>query len=264
MKFDIGTAMDAGQRRKGVNQDCIGIVKPGWFNHRPLMLVLADGMGGYRGGEIASRAVVDSFLRCYRSMNIRQGYPAILSECLTIAHRKVRQLAQRNKENASMGSTVVAAVLDKFEISFINVGDSRAYYIHQDEIQQVSYDHSLVADMVRNAELSPEDMLSHPKRNVLTMSINAVRSEVLPYEGQINILPGDTLLLCSDGLWSVVSQDEILYYIQNFSPQEAAEDLIQQANENGGPDNISVIVARCCLENSKDIGSVDNAKGLDQ
>lgn len=250
MKFDIGTAMDAGQKRKGVNQDCIGIVKPGWFNHRPLMLVLADGMGGYRGGEIASQTVVDSFLRCYRSVNIRKDYPAVLSECLASAHRKVHQLGHRNKENASMGSTVVAAVLDELEISLINVGDSRAYHIHQDEIRQVSHDHSLVAEMVRKAELLPQDMLHHPKRNVLTMSISAVRSEVIPYSGQITIQPGDTLLLCSDGLWSVVPQDEILYYIQNFPPQEAAEDLVKQANENGGPDNISVIIARCCLESS--------------
>src|SRR5512143_2843408 len=107
MKFEIGIATDAGRKRRGINQDYIGISRPSWFSHHPILLAVADGMGGYNGGEIASRAVVKTFLRCYQSAKIRKDYPAVLSDCLASAHQKVCQLAQRRKEIAAMGSTLV-------------------------------------------------------------------------------------------------------------------------------------------------------------
>lgn len=246
MKFEIGMATSPGMKRNGVNQDYLGIFRQGWFNRRPAMIAVADGMGGYKGGEIASREVIQTMIQVYRSSDVRQGFPTILNDCLSKAHRRIKFLANKNKQLAEMGSTIVAAVLNQSNITMLNVGDSRAYHIKKEGlILQVSQDQSLVGELVRKGELSAAEALKHPDRSRLNMSIRSARTEILPYVTEFSIDIEDSLLLCSDGLWAVVPEEEILYYVLNFPPQEAANDLIQQANEYGGPDNISVIIARC-------------------
>ena len=143
-----------------------------------------------------------------------------------------------------MGSTVVAAVLTNGGMSLVNVGDSRAYLVQGGELVQISYDQSFVSDLYREGQITREEMRSHPQRNRLSMSINEKREQVEPVIKEFEINLQDQVILCSDGLWSVVSEEEILYYVQNFPPQTAANDLIRQALEYGGPDNISVIIAQ--------------------
>lgn len=246
MKFEIGMATSPGKKRSGVNQDYLGIFRQNWLNRRPTLIAVADGMGGYQGGEIASREVIQTFIRVYRSSDVRQGFPTILNNGISEAHRRIKFLADKKKKLAEMGSTIVAAVLNQSEITILNVGDSRAYHIKSEGlILQVSQDQSMVAELVRKGEITPAEALTHPDRSKLNMSIRSARPEVIPNIAEFSVAVGDSLLLCSDGLWAVVPEEEILYFVQNFPPQEAANDLIQQANEYGGPDNISVIIARC-------------------
>lgn len=245
MKIRVGMASDPGQKRSGQNQDRIGRFAPGWLNRKPLLLLVADGMGGYKGGEIASSLVVQTMLDCYRSQIIKGSYLSVLEEAVVQAHTHLKQKGSQEPQLATMGSTVVAAVVNWPVLHLLNVGDSRAYVVRGQSLEQVSTDQSLVAEMVRKGEIKPEEALAHPKRNVLTMSISAARNQVTCMKAEIDLQPGDSVLLCSDGLWAVVPEKEIIYYIENFAPQEAADDLVKLANAYGGPDNISVIIAKC-------------------
>jgi protein phosphatase len=124
-----------------------------------------------------------------------------------------------------------------------NVGDSHIYRIRTNTIEQISYDHSMVAELVRNGLINGEEALKHPQRSRLTMSISARREQITPFFLEFPIESGDRFLLCSDGLWSVVPEALILATALQYPPQTAAHRLVELANRAGGPDNISVIIA---------------------
>ena len=144
-----------------------------------------------------------------------------------------------------MGSTVVMTALFSSFVQAANVGDSRAYHITPDgKITQISYDHSFVMEQVRNGLITKEEAARHPKKNVLTMSLTGQRDTVDPYTAQVPWNEGDHVLICSDGLWGSVSESQISSIVTSLEPQQAADKLIQMANMNQGPDNISVMIAR--------------------
>ena len=251
-KVKLGVATNIGKKRRGVNQDATGYLLPTWYRNKPPLFVLADGMGGYGGGEVASRLVVQGFLDAYLAAHARAlwqtgepGAQACLTEAVKKAHRLICNRSARASEHlGGMGSTVVALLVGNSHAQLVNVGDSRAYLIRDSKLSQVSEDQSYVAELVRAGEVDPKEASRHPQRNRLTMSISARHNQVTPVYHTIELQSGDQFLLCSDGLWSVVPEDEILYYILNFPAQQAAEDLVAQANEYGGPDNISVMVVQ--------------------
>ncbi|MCE1255300.1 MAG: protein phosphatase 2C domain-containing protein [Anaerolineae bacterium] len=243
--FEIGKATHAGIKRKEhPNQDSIGVVFPGFFNRKPPLLIVADGMGGYEGGAIASQMVVDVLMDLYSHNKAQNDYRTLLSDMILAAHEAVKYRIIDSPEIARMGSTVVAVILDDKCVYIGNVGDSRAYIINPDDVEQISWDHSFVGELVRQGIINEEQSLVHPKRNILTMSITAQRNEIEPYVSKHILKSGDCVLLCSDGLWGVVGIDEIKTTVLNNPAQLAAEKLIEMANENYGPDNISVIIAR--------------------
>lgn len=243
--FEVGKATHTGLKRKDhPNQDQMGDVFPGLFNRKPPIVILADGMGGYEGGAIASKLVVDTIKRDYRKAGRRLDYQDLLREIIIESHLAIKNKVINQPKISKMGSTVVAAILDDKNVYVGNVGDSRAYIIHQKKIKQVSYDHSFVGELVRQGAITPEQGLVHPKRNILTMSITAQRSEINPFVHKYEIERNDKILLCSDGLWGVVESEKMLEVINHYSPQIAANKLIDMANENSGPDNISVIIAK--------------------
>ncbi len=244
--FEIGKITDTGiKRRDQPNQDAIGVWVPGMLNRRPPLLVVADGMGGYSGGALASKLVVETILENYQHSDIRRlSYIQILEDSIQNAHLAIIQSAQKDPQLSKMGSTVVAAILEPNVTHFSNIGDSRAYLINEKQVLQISYDHSLVAEMVRIGSLTPEEAQQHPRRNVLTLSLSAQRQEVKPYTASIAIHKGDVILLCTDGLWGVVPETKIQEAVLTLPPQVAAERLVELANENEAPDNISVIIAR--------------------
>lgn len=244
--FQIGSALDVGQKRHGkANQDSIGISIPGWFNRRPPLLVLSDGMGAYGGGEVASKIAVDTLKKCYKANRTAQpDYLKILETGVHVAHQRIIKKARSKKDLEWMGCTIVAVVLTESEIHLANVGDSRAYIVNQTEIRQISFDHSFVAEQVCLGLITELEARNHPKRNVLTLSLSARRETADPYLASVPWTEGDTLLLCSDGLWGPVTEQQIQTVLLEMAPQQAADKLVKLANTNGGPDNISVIISR--------------------
>jgi len=142
-----------------------------------------------------------------------------------------------------MGCTIVAAIPTVNVIHLANVGDSRAYLVNVSAIKQINYDHSLVAEQVRLGLITELEARTHPKKNVLTLSLSARRDTVQPYFSEIPWQEDDVLLLCSDGLWGPVTEAQIQAVLLELDPQQAAEKLVKLANISGGPDNISVIIA---------------------
>jgi PPM family protein phosphatase len=245
IRLEIGSALDPGIKRADQeNQDSLGIVLPGLFNRRPPLLVIADGMGGYIGGAVASQSVIKTLKRIYRQSRRGADPLDVLGDAIRDAHRVLRRAAAASPTLERMGSTVVAVVLDPGGLSIANVGDSRAYRVTSTEIIQLSYDQSHVADELRAQRITEAELRSHPRRNVLTMSISTKREKVEPVFQRVDWQPGDWVVLCSDGLWGSVVDSQIQMIVTELPPKAAAQKLVDLANTNQGPDNISVIVAR--------------------
>ena len=243
--LEIGQAIDVGIKRKdSENQDALLVLHGKIVNDHPPLLVVADGMGGYDGGAIASSLVVESFSKTYLASAAEQDFSRILLECTFQAHNAIIDKGVNNPQLAWMGSTVVSVVISDGVLFLVNVGDSRAYLVNQYEIRQINWDHSLVADEIRKGNLTDEEARFYPQRNVLTMSLSARRYDVEPYLTSQKFNNGDFVVLCSDGLWGSVSAGVIQETVLSNPPQAAADKLVELANQNGGPDNISVIVAR--------------------
>lgn len=270
----IGVATDPGlQRRAEPNQDAVLVIPP--ENGHPALFMVADGMGGYAEGEAASRLVVKAVTQQYRQAGKIEDLPSLICECLQNAVKILEKHVTGHPELSSMGSTAVLAILMDEQVVIANVGDSRAYriyyastppqptvrrfsqtsWLHRDKqtlkdqepavkIQQLSYDHSVVADMVRSGLLTPLQALKNPARNRLTQAITPKTAPLKPFITQLPFGAEDTLLLCSDGLWGIVPEDTLAAIALELTPQAAANKLVQQAISYGGPDNISVIIAR--------------------
>ncbi len=241
--LETGAAIDPGRKRRGEpNQDAL-LVLPAEAERPPLFIV-ADGMGGHAGGALASKLVVEAIADHYRQAGDYRDLPALLGDCLQRAHKALADRAASRPEYSSMGSTAVLAILQGGQAFIANVGDSRAYLLHGREMIQLSYDHSVVADQIRAGKLTPLQALRSPKRNRLTQSISPKRKEINPYIARSAFGEDDTLVLCTDGLWGVVTESILQAVALELPPQEAAEKLVQQAVSYGGPDNVSVIIAR--------------------
>jgi protein phosphatase len=241
--FEFGSACDPGRKRRGQpNQDAIELLLPG--EPSPPLLLVADGMGGYRGGALSSQLVIQGMKDVYLRDRLSADPVVLLQDGLQLAHHLVRERGALDPGLASMGSTLVAALLLPPRVYLLNVGDSRAYLLRGRNVIQLSQDQSWVADQVRAGVLTPEQALRHPKRSHLSMSISAKRPEVRPYETSADLAADDILVLCSDGLWSVVPEALIWAAASELSPQAAADKLVALANASQGPDNISVIIAR--------------------
>ena len=243
--FEIGSALDRGIKRKAKpNQDSLVILKGRGRKRLPPILVLADGMGGYAGGADASQSIVHAFRSLYAKAKKLKDFSAFSSQVIELALNEMRKQAAKNPQYESMGSTLVAVCLLPDRLSLVNVGDSRAYLFHEGALQQISYDHSFVGEAVRAGLLRPDEAMKHPKKNQLTQSISPRRVDIKPYFAEIPFDKNDIVLLCSDGLWGVVSEPMIQSVVLEIPAQQAAEKLIKLANSRGGPDNISVIIAQ--------------------
>jgi len=245
-RFEFGFACDTGRKRKNEpNQDTVAVVlpKPNEPWHPPFLLV-ADGLGKYHGGELASQTVVNTFVREFKQSQHPTEYPFLLERCVQIAHQKIRELGNRDTNLSLMGSTVVAVILETDHLVVLNVGDSRAYLLDEKSICQVSRDHSWTAIQVQAGFMTESEARVQPNRNRLTMAITAKRTKVEFHLAEEKIKFDTVILLCSDGLWSVVPKSLIHAAAMELPPQIAANKLIKLANASKGPDNISVVIAR--------------------
>ncbi len=200
----------------------------------PVTVMVADGMGGHAGGEVASRLAVDTALMV-------EGTPA---ERVTKANKVVIEAALREPGLAGMGTTLTLAELGPDDtIRLAHVGDSRAYLLRNGDFEMVTDDHTVVAEHVAAGRLSTQDALTHPQRSMLTRVLG-LSPEVEVDEIEIDVKEGDRLLICSDGLTNMVPEDRIAATLGKASPEEAVWTLIEQANRAGGHDNITVVVVQ--------------------
>lgn len=250
MNIHRAAKSDVGMKRSN-NQDYMGFRDPddeaGWQQKGSLSIV-ADGMGGHAGGEVASRIAVDTILQEYVGSDSKDVEPTLVS-AVHKANQRIFERAQDDPELRGMGTTCVALVLRDNLAYFAHVGDSRAYLIRDGQISQVTRDHSLVNQLIDRGDITPEEAENHPDKNVITRSLGIKPSlEVDTVESPHEVLPGDAYLLCSDGLSGLVSDEEMLEAVTQYGPDEAAELLIDLANERGGPDNITVQIVTILAE----------------
>lgn len=208
--------------------------------------VVCDGMGGAAAGNIASRIALEQFTDCIREVDSKNlSYDqlcSLLEGAVTSANTAVHDAAMNDKKLSGMGTTLVAAIATPSRVAVINVGDSRAYKISSDGILRITNDHSLVADMVRLGELTEAQAQDHPGKNLITRAIGTdatVTGDVFFPE----VKKGEFILLCSDGLSNLVTEQEMLYEVlYGGEPSECADRLIDIANNRGGFDNITVVL----------------------
>ena len=236
-------ATDKGRRRRD-NQDNYYIdVRHG---DAQAFLVVGDGMGGAKAGNVASDMTVSLFpaeVRKRQKPGMTVAYMrAVMGEAIQNANRLTFEKSNEDIVYSGMGSTVVAALVDGSDACILNVGDSRAYHITQGGIAQITSDHSVAEEMIRRGELTPEQARLHPAKNYITRAVGT-EPEVEPEFFDRRVESGDILLLCSDGLSNMLLDEEILFEIRSGAEfSTCPERLIQIANDRGGPDNITVVL----------------------
>ena len=206
------------------------------------LLLVCDGVGGGVSGEVASEQAGQCILNAYYNSQVDQPPPARLLEALQRANLEVYQMNREQPEGRRMTTTVVSAAVLGSRLFLAHTGDSRAYLIRADQITPVTRDHSWVAELVRSGDLTPAEAESHPWRNRITRALGMKESAEVE-ERTIELAQCDIILLCSDGLTRHVEEDEILDVVTHHPVPEAAQHLVDLANQRGGMDNISVVIA---------------------
>lgn len=205
--------------------------------------VVCDGMGGARAGNVASRIAVDSFVQTVREgLSQERDTDALLSDGVDRANELVRYRAEVDPDCAGMGTTLVAAVAEPERVMLVNVGDSRAYLVTTRGIEQVTRDHSVVEDLVERGKITHEQARLHPQKNLITRALGTeptVKADLyeLPRE------PGSLILLCSDGLSNMATDQELLFELIHGGPmEESCERLLNLALSRGAPDNVTAVL----------------------
>ncbi len=205
----------------------------------PNLLILADGMGGHKAGDFASRYAVTCLLDY-----IRNSQPAplirMVDEGVKYANKKLIEKASEDEDYKGMGTTMVIAYIEDSQLYVGNIGDSRLYLLDK-RINQVTEDHSYVATLVRAGEITSEEARNHPKKNIITRAVGAAENVKVDFF-EVDLEKGDRIVMCSDGLSNMV-EDEVIYDIVRHAYMgDVAKELIEEAKNKGGTDNISVIV----------------------
>ena len=234
----IFSMTDVGRKRE-INQDYVFATDEP-LGVLPNLLVVADGMGGHKAGDFASKYTVE-VLEEELKHTLKEGPEEVLLDAVQTANHKLIEAAGKDIKLEGMGTTLVVATVIDHTLYFVNVGDSRLYLINKD-IRQLSRDHSLVEEMVTNGQLARADARVDKRKNIITRAIGG-ESKVEAEMFSVELKPKDKILMCSDGLSNMVDDTEILEII-NREPdiEKAARMLIDAANENGGKDNISVVI----------------------
>ncbi len=244
LRLDPAQLTDVGRKREH-NEDNMAYVipkDPQVMAMKGALFIVADGMGGHAAGEVASEIAVDTVSNAYY-MDDNEDVTTPLLQAIKRANLAIHQRAAENLLRSGMGTTCVAAVLRGNMAYIANVGDSRAYLVRGGKVRQVTQDHSWVAEQVRAGLLTEEQARTHAQRNVITRCLGTqpdVEVDVFLEPLQEN----DCLVLCTDGLSGLISDEEVMLIVNQSVPQESVYHLVERANENGGPDNITAIVVQ--------------------
>lgn len=236
-KSDIGKARD-------MNQDYYYISAPG---EKPQIFILADGMGGYKGGEIASCLATKTALSYIKSnfektLKEREEILKLIKSSIEYSNMIVYEKSKENKELEGMGTTLEVCLIYNNKAYIGHVGDSRVYRIRKEFMRKLTRDHSYVEKLVKDGTITKEEAMHHPKKNMLTKALGCT-AFVDPDVTVKGFMKDDIILMCSDGLTNMVEEEEI-YKIIKGSPMMAVDKLVEKANENGGYDNITAILIK--------------------
>ncbi len=244
LRLDPAQLTDVGRKREH-NEDNMAYVipkDPQVMGMKGALFIVADGMGGHAAGEVASEIAVDTVSNAYY-MDDNEDVITPLLQAIKRANLAIHQRAAENLLRSGMGTTCVAAVLRGNMAYIANVGDSRAYLVRGSQVRQITQDHSWVAEQVRAGLLTEDQARTHGQRNVITRCLGT-QPDV---EVDVFLEPlqeSDCLVLCTDGLSGLISDEEVMGIVEQSVPQESVYHLVERANENGGPDNITAIVVR--------------------
>lgn len=242
----IGHMTDKGRRRPK-NEDALRVLADRNF------FMLADGVGGNRSGEVASKTALDTVEKFVdhnplEKLEGREDVFRYFETCVDFVNQTIMRLSDVQPTYAGMATTLVLAYIRERIMYIANVGDSRVYVAHNKQIHQITEDHTYVNDLVKMGAITREEAENHNKKNVITRAIGANACST-PDCFNIFVQPGDRVLICSDGLYDEVNEMEMLErLVRDHDMQRCSEDLVTMANEHGGSDNISVI----CIEVSED------------
>jgi PPM family protein phosphatase len=255
--ISIGNLSDVGREREE-NQDYFGYYEAQndrEFQKKGRLIIVADGMGGHAGGKAASRLAVEAIKNHYLA-DSTHNIPNMLRESIEKANKVIHQKSTKEKNLEGMGTTCSCMAIHDGLAYIAHVGDSRIYQVRNNQVKQLTQDHSWVAQMLRDGLLTPEEAENHPKSNIILRSVGSKRTVEVDLYNPIRLMEGDIYLFCSDGLTGLVNDEEILEILSVNKPQPACQQLVNLANQRGGYDNITVQVIR--------INSVADVTATDQ
>ncbi|MDO4167239.1 MAG: Stp1/IreP family PP2C-type Ser/Thr phosphatase [Eubacteriales bacterium] len=236
-KTDVGS-------KRAMNQDYMYCSENSVGSFRNLYIV-ADGMGGHKAGDYASKLCVERMVQSIEQSEHKTPV-SMFEEAVEAANEAVYTEAQENEAYEGMGTTLVACTMQEDTLYVANIGDSRLYLLRDDEILQITDDHSLVEEMVKQGNITESEARVHPQKNIITRAVGIDESVQADFF-EVEIRQDDIIMLCSDGLSNMVEDEDIEYIVKHSkSLQDAGETLVARANENGGSDNITVVLARVC------------------
>src|SRR5580704_15586176 len=242
---EVASLSDVGCQREN-NEDSYLYWEPAddeEFQRKGRLAVIADGMGGHEGGQEASRMAVET---------VREVYDQALLESFVAAHGRIQDFAEQHPAFQGMGTTCTALVLRGTQLYFAHVGDSRLYLIRGARMVRLTRDHSYVGRLVESGIVRAEDAEKHPQRHILTAALGAGRELAVDApEQSVALQEGDDLLLCTDGLWSVVTEEELENAVSNKPPAECCKALVKLARKRGAPDNVTLQVLRVGPESQR-------------
>jgi len=244
--MEVAGLSDIGRIRQNNEDSCLYWEPDGEeeFHRKGRLAVVADGMGGYEGGQEASRIAVETVRELYDKAFHDDPQVALL-EAFALAHERIQAYADQHPAFRGMGTTCTALVVVGTRLHFAHVGDSRLYLVREGAISRLTRDHSYVGRLVESGIVNPKDAESHPQRHILTAALGSgmeVAADV-PQE-PVALQEADTLILCTDGLWGVVGDNDLAAAVQASSPADSCAAAVRMALQRGGPDNITVQILR--------------------
>jgi len=239
MKIDYFGKTDKGKVRKG-NEDYYASEK---IKDGEYLFIVADGMGGHNAGDVASKLGTTTFVSHYKKLRKQKNsIPDAINRSVIKANSAILDKATSDPQKKGMGTTFSAMVISEMKAYLAHVGDSRIYLVRDEKLTQLTTDHTFVGKMVEEGRLTEDEARDHPQKNILYMSLGARKTFDPEMDKTIDISVNDSFVMCSDGLSNMVDDNTIKEYTISYSAREAAERMVNLANENGGLDNITIQV----------------------
>lgn len=240
MKYGIKT--DRGLKRQLNEDNCNVLVG---YPGVPSCFVIADGMGGHKCGDVASKQAVDSVCsHLLKASWENEDISSLLEAIIKEVNEEIYEFSQKDESTQGMGTTLIITVFKNRKLYIGHVGDSRVYLIRSNTIEKITWDHSFIEELVKNGSITKDEAVNHPKRNMITRAVG-YEPDLLVDTYELDLAEKDSVLLCTDGLTNMLDEQTIMdIIIGEEDPQVACDTLINHANARGGEDNVTVIIGR--------------------